>query len=188
MSRRTRRSLLLLIDGYNVVAPIAPPSSGPSAEWLRRERWQLIQRLAGGLDASLRERTCVVFDAAHPPADRPSRFQFEGIDIRFAVEDPEADDLIERLVAAHSAPKQLAVISSDQRLQTAARRRGSLAFDSQNWLDDLLEGRVGLAVRRPSGGAGQGSREPPLQKPTEGVAPEDVDRWLKEFGFDCERE
>ncbi len=53
-----------------------------------------------------------------------------------------------RLIASHSAPKKLAVVSSDRRVQAAARRRGSLALDSQQWLDDLLDGKVRLAVDR----------------------------------------
>lgn len=176
-------SLLLLIDGYNVVAPVAPPAGGATADWLQRERRQLIDRLARGLDDSVRARTCVVFDAAHPPPDRPSQFQVEGIDIRFAVDQPEADDLIENLIAAHSAPKQLAVVSSDHRIQAAARRRGALAFNAQSWLDDLLDGRIGLAAPR-SARAGQGGADPPPQKPAETIDRQEVEQWMKEFGFE----
>ena len=97
-------SLLLLIDGYNVVAPVAPPSRNVDPMWLERERRQLIHRLVKHLGAEVRRRTCVVFDAANPPPNRLSRFQMEGIDVRFAVGYPEADDLLEELIAAHSAP------------------------------------------------------------------------------------
>ncbi len=154
-------SLLLLIDGYNVVAPAAPPSQtlgsrNPDVRWLQRERMQLIGRLVKHLDPDVRSRTCVVFDAANPPPDRPTQFQIEGIDVCFSVDYPEADDLLEEMIAAHSAAKNLAVVSSDRRVQAAAKRRGSLALDSQQWLDDLLDGKVRLAVTGQSG-AGQGS-------------------------------
>jgi predicted RNA-binding protein with PIN domain len=175
-------SLLLLIDGYNVVAPVAPPSQGSDEHWLQRERMLLINRLARRLDGDLRARTCVVFDAANPPRDRPDRFEVETIDVRFAVGYPEADDLIEELIAAHNAPKTLAVVSSDQRIQTAARRRGCTAFDSQAWLDDLLDGLVRLAIKRPSR-AGQGSDEHGDEKPDQGVDDDDVEEWMREFGF-----
>lgn len=179
-------SLLLLIDGYNVVSPIAPPSRNPDPRWLQRERTLLIDRLVKHLDSETRSRTCVVFDAANPPPDRPSRFVVEGIDVRFAVDYPEADDLLEELIAAHSAPKTLAVVSSDHRVQTAATRRGSKAVDSQIWLDDLLDGRVSLAVKRKSR-TGQGSGEPAAgidsEKPPESDKP-DVDSWMREFGFE----
>ena len=175
-------SLLLLIDGYNVVAPIAPPSRSPDARWLQRERMQLINRLVKHLDDDVRKRTCVVFDAVNPPPDRPNRFEVEGIDVRFAVGYPEADDLIEELIAAHSAPKTLAVVSSDQRIQVAAKRRGSVALDSQAWLDDLLDGVVQLAAGR-QGGAGQGSDKKRDEKPTQTVDGDDVDKWMSEFGL-----
>ena len=174
-------SLLLLIDGYNVVSPVAPPSRNSDPNWLHRERMQLIQRLVNHLDESVRNRTCVVFDANNPPRNRPSEFTTEGILVRFAIDYPEADDLIEELIAAHHSPKQLMVVSSDHRIQTAAKRRGALSHDSQPWLDDLLEGKIHLAIR-PTGRAGQGSGK--QEKPTGTMSDENVSDWMKEFGFD----
>jgi hypothetical protein len=170
----------LIIDGYNVVAPVAGPRF-PNPDWLHRERMQLIDRLANHLDDETRARTCVVFDANAPPPDRPSEYQLHDISIRFAVDHPEADDLIEELIRVHSAPKSLAVVSSDQRIQVAARRRGSTVFDSQDWLDRLMDGRVGLAVSRPTG---QDAAEATDDvKPDVVDGPEVVD-WMREFGFD----
>lgn len=175
-------SLLLLIDGYNVVSPVAPPSQGADDRWLQRERMLLVNRLTKYLDDDVRRRACVVFDAANPPRDRPDRFEIAGIDVRFAVDYPEADDLIEELIAGHHAPKRLAVVSSDQRIQTAARRRGCAVFESQAWLDNLLDGVVQLAVKRRSG-AGQGSDREQDEKPSASDNDDDVDQWLREFGF-----
>jgi predicted RNA-binding protein with PIN domain len=137
-------SLLLLIDGYNVVSPVAAPIRG-DARWLQRERTQLLTRLTSHLSSELRNRTCVVFDAANPPPDRPSQFEVDGIEVCFAVDHPEADDLLEEMIRGHHAPKQLAVVSSDRRVQAAARRRGATPFESEDWLDQLLDGVVGLA-------------------------------------------
>jgi len=173
-------SLLLLIDGYNVIAPVAPPGRMPDPRWLQRERNQLVQRLVEHLPADLRSRTCVVFDAADPPADRPPEFIVDQIEIKFAVGYPEADDLLEDLIATHSVPKQLAVVSSDRRVQAAARRRGAPAFESQAWLDHLLDGRLDLAIQLDSG-AGQGSGEQ-SDKP-KSIAKDEVQQWLDEFGL-----
>jgi len=177
-------SLLLLIDGYNVVAPVAAPSRNPGRKpdptWLHRERNQLIHRLAQHLSEDIRCRTCVVFDAANPPPDRPSEFEVEGISVRFAVDHPEADDLLEEIIAADSAPKTLAVVSSDHRVQTAAKRRSCVCFDSQPWLDDLIDGKVGLAVV-PNRRAGEGS-QPKSDKP-DSVDEGDVQKWMEDFGF-----
>lgn len=179
-------SLILLVDGYNVVAPVAPPGRMPDPHWLQRERDQLLRRLVKHLDDSVRNRTCVVFDSANPPSDRPSEFEVAGIQVRFAVDYPEADDLLEEIIAAHSAPKSLAVVSSDHRVQAAAKRRGSQTFEAQNWLDNLLDGRIGLATP-PTGGAGQGSVSGPpgghgSDKP-DAVDNDDVQRWMNDFGF-----
>ena len=171
-------SLLLLVDGYNVVSPAAPPTR-PDRNWLQRERMQLINRLAGKLEADVRKRTCVVFDAANPPRDRPSEFVIEGIEVRFAVGYAEADDLIEELIAAHHSPKQLMVVSSDHRLHAAAKRRGAKSCDSEPWLDALLDGRTRLAIDMAKNDAATVE-----EKPIEGLADRDVSDWMKEFGFD----
>ncbi len=179
VSHHHRGSALLLVDGYNVIAPVAPPRN-PGRNWLQRERMELIHRLSMHLDATTRDRTCVVFDAADPPPGRAHRFDVKGIDVVFAVEYPEADDLLEELITAHSSPKSLAVVSSDQRIQTAAKRRGCRPFDAQHWLDELLEGRVGLAIENPA------SDIDPTQKRAkpEELGSSEVKDWMREFGFD----
>lgn len=177
-----RPSLWILVDGYNVVGPVAPPSRGTDTNWLQRERMLLVNRLAARLDAEARSRTCIVFDAANPPRDRPDAFEIDGILVRFAVGYPEADDLLEQLITEHSAPKNLVVVSSDHRVQTAARRRGARAEDAQRWFDDLLDGKVRLAVSRDSG-AGQGTAESASPKATAEMEPKDVEEWLRKFGF-----
>jgi predicted RNA-binding protein with PIN domain len=180
------KSLLLLIDGYNVVSPVAAPARGRTADWLRRERSMLVNRLTEHLDEATRVRTCLVFDAANPPPDRPQRFDAGGIDVWFAIGYPEADDLIEELIAAHTAPKRLAVVSSDHRIQTAATRRGSTVFESQPWLDALLSGKLLLAEKPRRGRAGQRRpRDGSAEKPP-AVSDEDTQQWMQDFGFDSE--
>lgn len=162
-----------------MLAPVAPPSGRPDPRWLERERTRLLQRLVQHLDEATRERTCIVFDSANPPPDRPDQFRFHEIEVRFAIDYAEADDLLEELIATHTAPKSLAVVSSDHRVQAAAKRRGAVPMDGQPWLDDLLESRVRLAVER--SGAGQGSETgEKLPQPNEA---EDVEKWMREFGF-----
>jgi predicted RNA-binding protein with PIN domain len=178
-------SLLLLIDGYNVLSPVAPPTRSDPL-WLHRERLQLISRLSTHLSPETCQRTCVVFDAANPPPDRPSCFEIDGIDIRFAVDHPEADDLIEQIIGDHSVPKQLTVISSDHRVQTAARRRGATPYDSQEWLDDLLDGKVRLtdqASRAGQGSNGGPPNHPDHDEPKPKVNQDEVDDWMDQFGF-----
>ncbi len=183
-------SLLLLIDGYNVLAPVAPPSRGGDDRWLQRERMRLIGRLVDHLVPELRQRTCVVFDAANPPRDRPAEFSVEGLEVLFAIDYPEADDLLEELIAKNSSPKNLAVVSSDRRVQLAASRRGCKVFEAQAWLDDLLEGQVGLTAHghlRSGQGRGpaeaENMEEENRERGGEQIDDAAVQRWMREFGF-----
>ncbi len=174
---------LLLIDGYNLIAPVAAPARRPTDDWLQRERALLVGRLVKHLPSHVRRRSCVVFDAANPPAGVEDRYEADGVVVRFSVGYPEADDLIEELIQTHSAPKRLAVVSSDHRIQAAAKSRGATAFDSQPWLDELLEDRVGLAPKK-RGRAGQGSAPTAGDKPPQVVDREELTDWMREFGFD----
>lgn len=137
-------SIVLLVDGYNVIAPVAPPGRGRVINWLAAERQRLLERLTEHLEPAVRSRTCVIFDAKHAPPDRPSRFQHHGIEVRFATEYPEADDLLEEIILSHPTPRNLTVVSSDHRIQAVAKRRRATPFDSAAWLDGLLEGDVEL--------------------------------------------
>ena len=159
----------------------------------------------------MRTKTCVVFDAANPPRDRPSLFAIQGLEVQFAVGYPEADDLIEELIASHSAPKRLTVVSADHRVQQAAKRRGCTVFYSEPWLDKLLDGITRLATgvnpsgrswvwgRGQSGGRGRDERggrargragDTSLPNGNSGVGddpgpiPKDeVEQWMRDFGF-----
>jgi predicted RNA-binding protein with PIN domain len=190
-------SLLLLIDGYNLSQPVVPQRR-PPPDWLQRHRERLLKELAEHLGEPLRRRTCVVFDAANPPPDRPDAYRFEGMRVRFSRGYNSADELIQELIRQHHTPKRLAVISSDHQIQTVATGRGATVFESQPWLDDLVDGKIGLAARvaarfgksgAESGGAGQGGRggnarteraKPRVEHPDE------VAEWMQQFGFDPE--
>lgn len=145
-------SILLLIDGYNLIAPVAAPSRSrghraawmqPGApSWLSDERRKLLDQLAEHLDESVRKRTCVVFDAKNAPVGQPSSWTHGGIEVRFAVDHPEADDLLEEMIRQHHHPKQLTVVSSDHRIQTAAKRKRASFVDSDVWYDAFEDGTV----------------------------------------------
>jgi uncharacterized protein len=182
--------MLILIDGYNMIAPVAPPRRGAASDWLRVERQRLIHSLASQLGEPLSRQTTVVFDAAGAPTKELARLGLEskyveqGIQIEFSVDHEQADDRIAELINLHSSPKRLTVVSSDHRVQISAQRRGATAIDSEVWWDALADGRIMLAIAwPPQKSSGSPASTGVLESGKGPVDPEDVERWLKEFGF-----
>ena len=162
----------VLIDGYNLmyVAGIVGHGRGPGG--LQRSRLALLNFLAASLDPREVPRTTVVFDSHDAPWGLPRSLQHRGITVRFAVKYEEADDLIEELIAADSAPRRLVVVSSDHRIQRAARRRRAKAADSEVWYAELIRARRQRE---------QASTDVPA-RPAVPLLEEDVNYWLRQFG------
>src|SRR5262245_10862530 len=109
-----------LIDGYNLLFAIgllttraAPPGQ------LEQARARLLALLHDAFGTAGPAVT-VVFDAADAPRWADHRQRYHAIDVFFAVDQDEADDLIEELIRKSATPKQLAVVSDDHRIQRAA--------------------------------------------------------------------
>jgi predicted RNA-binding protein with PIN domain len=169
----------LLIDGYNLMysAGLLPRGIGPGT--LERARRALINLLLRHLPAEQVARTVLVFDAKDAPPDVPSEQQVGGLRVLFARDHAEADDLIEQLIRQESAPRRLLVVTSDQRLRTAARRRRARAVKSEDWLDQLERD---AAARRPTGPAQPAPPPPPRKEQT--LSDEETAAWLQEFGLE----
>jgi uncharacterized protein len=167
----------LIIDGYNLMhaAGLARRTYAPGQ--LQRCRTQLLRYLASHLAAPERERTTVVFDAGEAPPDLPRQTMAAGMRVCFASPGKEADDTIEELIAAHSSPRQIRLVSSDHRLQRSARRRRGEFVDSEVFAAEL-EHRGPVAETDPDAvdaEAGVGSKE----RPDPAM---DVEAWLAIFG------
>jgi predicted RNA-binding protein with PIN domain len=161
-------SARLLIDGYNLLfaSSVFASSAGPPT--LQRTREALLQFLADKIEAKLLGRTVVVFDATQAPPGLPGELVFAGMQVLFSRRGQEADDLLEELIAAHRAPRELLVVSSDHRVQRAARQRGAKYTDSEQWL---------AMLQRPA------PSETSSAKPADPLANSaELQRWLAEFG------
>jgi len=158
----------LIIDGYNLLhaSGVFGAERGPRGlEASRIALLDMIVELVGSEAAT----TTVVFDAAHAPDGLPARLVHRGLRVWFAREYPDADSLIEELVEEHTSPAHLVVVSSDRRLQAAARRRRARAVSCADW---LAEAR---AIRRREAATGEAKPPPP--------GPEGADYWRRYFGL-----
>lgn len=173
------RSIRLLIDGYNLLFQSEWVGRGRAQGWLPRSRERLLKALADQLDGEDQSRTTVVFDAAKF-GETPADFNFNHIDVRFAKEHDEADDLLELLIRQAPQPKLLNVVSSDLRIRRCATARRAHSIDSENFLRQVEAGRVGLLFKS-SGFKEADSPEP--ETPEKELGTNDVDFWLREF--DC---
>ncbi len=159
-----------LIDGYNLLHAGWPAHArrARARAWPRLRRL-LLDRIRGSHGRAAASVT-VVFDARHAPPDAEPEEDRPGPHVRFAVGYPAADDLIEELIRTDAAPAGLTVVSDDRRLRDAARRRGCAVARCLDYLE---------ALDRPPPPPPDAA-EPP-GKPEE-VPPEEVERWLREFG------
>lgn len=164
--------MAILIDGYNLLHAsgiFAAPAARPS---FRRNREALVRFLAERL-ADQTASTQIVFDASEPPPGLPRQTTLFGITIFFASDHDSADQLLEELIQSNHAPRRLTVVSSDHRVQRAARRRRATVVDSDVWFAQLQ------AQPRNSGDDAIRSET----KPEAELEPGAVAYWLREFNL-----
>lgn len=165
-----RIDMSLIIDGYNLLHVTGRLGRGRGPGVLEKARLALLNLLVESLPPEELPATTIVFDARHAPPDVPHSLEHRGLAVRFAHQHEEADELIEELIRSDSAPRRLTVVSSDHRLQAAARRRRAKAVDSESWLEALLRDRHQRRQQRPS-----------PAKPEGEISPSEVEYWLHEF-------
>ncbi len=129
---------MLLVDAYNVLHhPLAlremPHDSGPA---------ELAGLIAAGRHR--RSKALLICDgmpnrmAPFAHQDAELRFHVEGSELIYAGPGRDADSLIERLIEAETAPRRLTVVSSDRRIQKAARRRRARVMPSDDFIGALI--------------------------------------------------
>ncbi len=176
--------MAIIIDGYNLLnaTGIVGPGKhggGPGLSSLGRSRLALLNFLVESLDAKEIPRTTIVFDAHDPPRGLPSTVNHRGLTVRFASKYDEADTLIEELILADSAPRQLTVVSSDHRLHRAARRRKAKPIDSDVWYEQIVRLRQERQSHRRD--TSRAAAQPPVP-----LLEEDVHYWVGQFGGESE--
>ena len=164
----------LIVDGYNLMhaAGLARATYGHGD--LAHCRNRLLRLLLGGLSHEQQARTTIVFDARDPPPGAAHQYRAGAMLVLFARPHGDADVMIEDLLAAHSAPKQVTVVSSDRRLCDAAARRKAHSLDSETFADRL---------NHPEPVDGKPTPEPDEIKLKAGGAlpPDEANYWLSVF-------
>jgi uncharacterized protein len=163
----------LIIDGYNLlyVTGIVGDPSGQGGTF-QRSREALLNLLAASIPAAELGQTTIVFDAADAPPGLPRTVTHRGMTVRYASDYTNADELIEQLIAAHHAPRGLVVVSSDHRIQRAAKRRRAAFVDSDRWYAELWQKRI--ETERAAG-----HDEP--DKPAMHLTAAEIEYWVKKF-------
>jgi predicted RNA-binding protein with PIN domain len=133
-----------LIDGYNVMFAAGLMGRKFRPEAFRKVRLRFLNDLAATLDPVDAHATTVVFDANYAPEHVPTSTSHKGISVLYAVDNDSADERIEDLIANHSNPRTLTVVSSDHRIQRAAKRKKAKVLSADEFLtllDSLKERR-----------------------------------------------
>lgn len=130
-----------LIDGYNLMYALGVMTRRFGPDGLRKARHRFLNDLAALLEPVEAHLTTVVFDASSALEQAPPQTRHKGLTVIFAVGDENADARLERLIAGHSAPKGLTVVSSDHRVRDAASRRKANVLAADTYWDQLQERR-----------------------------------------------
>jgi predicted RNA-binding protein with PIN domain len=177
--------MLWLIDGYNLMhAAGAIDKHAKNGRTFHRKRRQFLDVLAGALGVDRASRTTIVFDAKKPPADFPVEATYQGMSIIFALGDENADARIERLIAAHSAPKSLTVVSTDRRVRQAANRRKATSLTSEEFLDamDRFQRQESRPLTAPVPAPAPDRPAAAAADQPSSAASNDADYWVSVFG------
>ena len=166
--------MAIIIDGYNLLHVTG--FVGRAGSGLQGSREALLRFVASAIDSKERAETTIVFDAAEAPPGLPRVQSHDGMTVRYASEYEDADALIEELISANNVPRALTVVSSDHRLQRAARRRHALFVDSDIWFAKAVRakrrGVRGDATLAPSRNAA--------------LSADEIAYWVEEFGDGAE--
>lgn len=160
-----------LIDGFNLFHVAMRRRDDPDTPPGELEVDQFLRTLASLLGHEQAARTTIVFDARRRPLWTPRTEERYGMHVINAVDAPEADVVIMRMIDRDSGPRDLLVVSSDAEIRQAAKRRKARYCSSEKFVEQLHE----LAWQR--------ARESPddEEKPQGPLSPEQVDYYMKLF-------
>jgi uncharacterized protein len=160
----------LIIDGYNLlyVTGIAGDAAGTGGAF-QRSREALLNFLAASIPEAELAQTTIVFDATDAPPGLPRTVTHKGMTVRYASDYIDADALIEQMIEENHVPRSLLVVSSDHRIQRAARRRRAAFVDSDRWYSELWRRRL------------EAQQVSQLDKPVTQLTAAEIEYWVTKF-------
>ena len=114
----------------------------------------------------------IVFDGTGP-RDKSEFDKIDGVEVLFGGLGIDADTIIEGKIKANTAPRQLTVVSSDNRLRRAARARRAISVKSEDFWSGLVK-ELGRKERVDEPGG-----------KVNGLSDGETDQWLDYFGIDA---
>lgn len=157
-----------LIDGYNVYHAACKFCQ----DWSHITPGNLCRLIAEDM-GGLGDIATVVFDGAQPRGWSPDAVVENRLKILYSGPKSDADTLLITLIQKNTAPRRLIVVSSDNSIRRAARRRKSLSLTAMDYLAGLIK-RQEKPPPRP--------REP--KEKHKGLAEGELAEWLELFGID----
>lgn len=157
---------MLLIDGYNLLRAV---------QNLLEESSEIndiqLCRLIGEYLYRTKKKGRIVFDGTGPK-DKTGFNNLFNLEVVFSGSSHEADDVIEKLIRQDSAPKNLTVVSNDNRIKAAAGKRKAIAADCIEFWTDVIRSLERKRKRQV---------EPPGK--FFGISEAETKYWLREFGL-----
>ena len=151
---------MLLIDGYNLLFALKPPSSR-TLEKDRAEFVESLTRFAEATNQSLR----IVFDKGGPRRDRRPR-----VEIIYVADGSTADDVIVAALEETADRTAYRVVTSDRAIRKAAEKRRFEVVESRAFWRE-----VEPWLAPPKTGEPRGKQQ--------GISSSEADAWMKEFGI-----
>jgi predicted RNA-binding protein with PIN domain len=156
-----------LFDGYNLYHAACKFS----AEFAHLTPMALCRFIAADMYL-LKDKAVVVFDGRALRGISQKMEPAGYVKIIYSGPDADADTVMEGLIQKNTAPRRLTVVSSDNRVRKAARRRRTKMLKSLEYLEAFIK-RLEKPTPRPT--------EPQAKR--RGLAEGELDEWLELFGL-----
>jgi hypothetical protein len=157
---------VLLVDGYNLLRAVQNMSE-QTAGVADTQICHIISRYLG----IKRSKGAIIFDGIGP-RDKSVFNNIANLEVVFSGRNKEADDVIEKLVLANSAPRSMIIVSSDRRIKAAANKRKATAIDSIDFWLEMLK-TIDKKAKKKSEPAGKYF----------GISEAETEYWLRLFGL-----